>query len=628
MTGAAATSWNGPRAPGIPIGALPGCGTGSAFADIVVPAAHQTVTGVASRILAGHNPIRLVCAGISVSPRDKDPFVLVFDLPTGLPNWGKHTVKTLALVIAALCIAAMPVFAAADGAAKKEPSKTDYFAPTEQVSEGSVTAGGHDVSYKAIAGTIVVHPQGWDDFKEMGNKDAKDATDKDNPSAEASMFFTAYFKKGAKAADRPVTFLFNGGPGSATMWLHMGAFGPRRVVTNDDTHTPPAPYRVVDNEDSLLDVSDLVFIDAPGTGFSRIAGKDKEKAFYGVDPDAHAFAEFIKAFLSRYDRWNSPKYLFGESYGTTRSAALSALLTGQYNIELNGVILLSQILSFDMSADEPQLNPGVDLPYQLVLPTYAATAWYHHKLPQQPAALDPFLAEVEQFAMGDYAHALAQGAVLSDGERDAVAEKLHQYTGLPVAYIKKANLRVNGGEFEKTLLGDDDMTTGRLDTRFSGPTLDPLSKEAEYDPQDAAISAAYVAAFNQYVREDLHYGKGLTYKPGIDGLWRTWDHRHKPPGADSAAPVATNVLPDLATAMKLDPDLKVMLNMGYFDLATPFFEGIYEMRHLPIPQKLQANISYKFYESGHMVYAHPPALRALHDNVAQFIRDTDNLSRD
>jgi carboxypeptidase C (cathepsin A) len=385
---------------------------------------------------------------------------------------------------------------------------------------------------------------------------------------------------------------------------------------------------VVDNSDSLLDVSDLVFIDAPGTGFSRIAGKDKEKAFYGVDPDAHAFAEFINAFLSRYDRWNSPKYLFGESYGTTRSAALSALLTGQYNIELNGVILLSQILSFDMSADEPQVNPGVDLPYQLALPTYAATAWYHHMLPRQPSALDPFLAEVERFAMGDYAHALAQGAALSDGERDAVAQKLHDYTGLPVAYIKKANLRVNGGEFQKTLLGDDDMTTGRLDTRFSGPTLDPLSKEAEYDPQAAAISAAYVAAFNQYVREDLHYGKDLTYKPVIDGLWRTWDHRHKPPGSDSPAPIATNVLPDLATAMKRDPDLKVMLNMGYFDLATPFFEGIYEMRHLPVPQKLQANISYKFYESGHMVYAHPPALKALHDNVAQFIRDTDNLSRD
>ena len=297
----------------------------------------------------------------------------------------------------------------------------------------------------------------------------------------------------------------------------MGAFGPRRVITADNAHTPAAPYQIVNNDYSLLDASDLVFVDAPGTGFSRIAGKDKEKSFYGVDPDAHAFAEFIVAFLTKYGRWNSPKYLFGESYGTPRAAVLANLLEHEYDLDLNGVIMLSQILNFDLSVDEPENNPGIELPYVVALPTYAATAWYHHKLPgpNPPAALEPFLKEVEQFAMQDYAHALAEGAALPKDQRQAIAEKLHGYTGLPVSYILKANLRIDGGEFSKNLQDDTDTTTGRLDTRFSGPTMDPLSKEADYDPQAAAISSAYVSAFNDYVRKSLHYGQDKTFKPGI-----------------------------------------------------------------------------------------------------------------
>ena len=315
------------------------------------------------------------------------------------------------------------------------------------------------------------------------------------------MFYVAYFKKDVPAESRPVTFIYNGGPGSSTMWLHMGAFGPRRIVTADDQHTSPAPYELVDNAYSLLDVSDLVFIDAPGTGFGRLFGKDKEKAFWGVDPDGHAFARFIARFLSTYQRWNSPKYLFGESYGTTRSAVLAGILETESHIDLNGVILLSQILNFDDSADAPQWNPGIDVPYELALPTFAATAYYHKRLPTQPAALEPFLAEVEQFAMGDYASALAQGSQLPEATRQAIAEKLHQYTGLPVAYILKADLRVNVGQFNHNLQGSEDLTTGRLDSRFSGPTIDPLAEEAAYDPQAAAISSAYVAAFNDYTRQ-------------------------------------------------------------------------------------------------------------------------------
>jgi carboxypeptidase C (cathepsin A) len=290
---------------------------------------------------------------------------------------------------------------------------------------------------------------------------------------------------------------------------------------------------------------------------------------------------------------------------------------------MNGVILLSQILNFDMSADNPQYNPGVELPYQLALPTYAASAWYHHKLPDAHPDLAPLLAEVEHFAMTDYAQALAEGSALPDEQRKAIAAKLHAYTGLPVEYIEKADLRINAGEFEKTLQGDSDETTGRLDTRFSGPTFDPLSKEAEYDPQSAAISSAYVAAFNDYVRKDLKYGENKQYKPEIE-IWKKWDYLHEPPGAHLALPQATNVMPDLATAMKYDPDLKILLNAGYFDLATPFFEGIYEMQHLQIPAKLEKNIEFKFYESGHMVYAHEAALKALHQNVADFIERTEN----
>lgn len=538
-----------------------------------------------------------------------------------------RNIWALTLAIAAIIVVsatAMVAFADDKKKSTEEKSvpvvKSHYFQSEEVMGDGTVTAGGTTVSYQSIAGTLIVHPKDWDDVAPQG-KD-KEEEDKE-PPAEASMFFVAYFRRGADPESRPITFLYNGGPGSSTVWLHMGAFGPRRVVTLDDAHTPAAPYKLVNNDWSLLDVSDLVFVDAPGTGFSRIAGKDKEKAFYGVDEDANAFANFIAEFLSKYGRWNSPKYLFGESYGTTRSAVLANLLESDRDIDFNGIILLSQILNFDMSADQPEYNPAVDLPYQLALPTYAATAWYHHKLPGNPPDLEKLLGEVQHFAMGDYAQALQAGAALNTKQRNMIANRLHQYTGLPVSYILKADLRIDGGEFEKNLQDENDLTTGRLDTRFSGPTMDPLSKEADYDPQSAAISSAYVSAFNDYARKQLHYGEGRIFKPEID-IWRSWNYLHEPPGAPIALPQSANVIPDLSAAMKYNPDLKIMLNAGYFDLATPYYEGVYEMRHLQIPQKLQANIEYHFYKSGHMVYAHEESLQQLHDNVADFIRRTDN----
>ncbi|HWJ39393.1 MAG TPA: peptidase S10, partial [Sphingomicrobium sp.] len=416
-----------------------------------------------------------------------------------------------------------------------------------------------------------------------------------------------------------ITFLFNGGPGSSTVWLRMGAFGPVRVVTADGRHTP-APYSVVDNDQSLLDASDLVFIDAPGTGFSRIAGKDKEKPFYGVDQDIHAFTDFISRFLTKYGRWNSPKYVFGESYGTMRAAGLTLALQ-KADIDLNGVMLLSNILNWDFMPDDPQLNPGIDTPYVVALPTYAATAWYFNKVANRPADLRTFLDRVEQFATTDYAEALLKGNTLAEPERQRIAQQLSAYTGLPVAYLLKTNLRIEYGAFQKELLGGQELTTGTLDTRFLGATLDPLSKVATYDPQGAALGGAYVAAYHAYVRDRLHYEPGIEFKSGIP-IYGKWDYKHQPPGADKPLIMLPNVLPDLASAMKQNPTMKVMVNGGYFDVSTPYFEGKMELRHLPVPANLLGNIEYHYYQSGHMVYVRAETLHELHDNVADFIRRT------
>jgi carboxypeptidase C (cathepsin A) len=548
----------------------------------------------------------------------------------------RHFLLLSAALLAAACFSVPALVRADDDTAKSSdkdrPADKTAEKPAEVTTQGAVDIGGQRIAYTAIAGTLTVGSTDVDDAQlgpdgkpipgsQLALAEPKEPKDA-NPVAR--IFYVAYFKKDAKAEERPVTFFYNGGPGSSTVWLHMGSLGPKHVVTSGDQHLPAAPYKLIDNANSLLDVSDVVFIDMPGTGFGRLIGKDAEKAFWGIDEDANAFARFIARFITKYNRWNSPKFIFGESYGTTRSAVLVDILENSKAIDINGVILLSQIFNFTTDIDFPNANPGVDLPYVLGLPTYAATAWYHKKLPQQTAApemkLAPFLAEVETFATGPYAHALAQGTDLTGEEKQSVAEKLHQYTGLPLAYLLKANLRVNGGEFEKTLQDDEDLTTGRLDTRFSGPSLNPLSEGAEYDPQSSAISSAYVSLFNDYVRKDLKYGEGQTYLPfalfGSGGNGSQWDFKH------NGNPVSVNVAPDLAEAMKTNPRLRVMVNGGYYDLATPFFAAQYEEKHLPIPQSLAKNIEYSWYESGHMVYVRDECLQQLHDRVAAFIKST------
>ena len=505
-------------------------------------------------------------------------------------------------------------------------------APPDSITEGVVKVGGQEIAYRAVAGTITV-----------GGTDPQDATlgmdgkplpesgvkvpDDDTAPPTARMFYAAYFKKDAVAEHRPVVFCYNGGPGSPTMWLHMGTFGPKRIVTPDTQHQEGAPYTIVNNDDSLLDVADVVFIDAPGTGLSRTFGRNKGEAFYGVDGDGHAFERFIRRFLSKYDRWNSPKYIFGESYGTPRSAVLAADLK---SVDLNGVILLSAILSFDNSVDGPNANPGVDQAYALALPTYAATAWYHHKLANQPKELKPFLDEVEKFALGEYMTALLQGSELPEAKKRAVAEKLHGYIGLSVDYLMKSDLRVVGGAFSSEIKRDEGLTTGRLDSRYEGPAMDPMGNGG-YDPQSDAITSAWNTAINSYLHNDLKYATQATYLMSArDGGEFNWNMNHHPPGrgggggGGGSVETGANVMPDLAYRMKLNPKMKVLLAGGYYDLATPFFEGIYEMHHLPIPNSMQSNISYHYYEAGHMIYVREDILKQFHNDVAAFIKSTES----
>jgi len=537
-------------------------------------------------------------------------------------------VAAMVTIAPALARAADKTAKPADKTAEKPAEKPDTSASQSVTTEGSIDVGSQHVDYSAVAGTITVGASNAQDAQ-IG-PDAKPladtslaatvaaAKDPNDAPPTARMFYVAYFKKDANPNQRPITFLYNGGPGSSTVWLHMGSFGPKHVVTELDTHLPAAPYKLADNPESLLDVTDLVFIDMPGTGFGRLTGKDAGKAFWGIDEDAHAFGRFIQRFLSQYNRWNSPKYLFGESYGTTRSAVLSNLLENEYSIDLNGVILLSQIFDFATDIDAAHTNPGIDLTYELALPTYAATALYHHKLPQDHPDLQAFMTEVESFAVGPYAAALMKGTDLSASDKQAMAEKLHEYTGLPVDYLVKGDLRIAGGQFEKSLQEDSGMTTGRLDTRFSSPLYDPLSEYAEYDPQSTAIGSAYVSLFNQYVRNTLKYGDGQTYLPQAEFDGTEWDMKH------NGNPISVNVASDLAQAMTTNPQLKVLVNGGYYDLATPFYAAFYEDKHLPIQDKLASNIEYAWYESGHMVYVKQDCLKQLHDRVAQFITGTDH----
>lgn len=496
-----------------------------------------------------------------------------------------------ALLVVSMVVLSPAWAHAKDPAPVVSPSPTGS-APTGQtpdaVTHHMLSLDGKSLAYTARAGTITLKTQ------------------KGDPTAR--MFYTAFTLDNSDMSTRPVTFFYNGGPGSSTIWLRMGSFGPVRVLTSDTEVTPPAPYRYPDNQYSLLDRTDEVFVDAPGTGFSRLTDAGKPKDFYSVDGDVAAFGQFVQSYITQFNRWNSPKFLFGESYGTTRSAALSDYLQ-DHGIGLNGVVLLSSIFNFNLDWQlnfSPVSTGGGDWAYPLYLPTEAATAWYHHKVSARD--LKGFLHEVETFAMGEYLDALAKGAMLGAGERTDVLHKLHEYTGLSSQYISEANLRIPYYRFENELLRTNGKMVGRLDSRFYSYNLDLVSEAPNWDPADVALTDAYVATFNQYVRNDLDYQADIPYLPTAYGQVRPWDFHH-----NDVEPA--NVAPDLSEAMTKNPHLRVFSANGYFDFATPYFATVYTLNHLDLPPVLQQHITYGFYESGHMVYAHPAALAAFRDDL-------------
>ncbi len=493
----------------------------------------------------------------------------------------------------------------------------------DSVTSGSVSlAGGSSMTYTAVAGLLTV-----------GSTDQQDATlgldghvlpgrapasrkPEDQP-ATARMFYTAYFAHPTKAEARPIMFFYDGGPGASSRALLLDSFGPVRVASRDLQHPVGGLYTTLNNSSSLLDVADLVFIDAPGTGFGSIEGPDAAASFYGIDQDAAAFTRFVQRFLTRYDRWNAPKYLFGHSYGTIRNAALAFQLA-QDDVDLNGIISVGQWLNNDDFLDSGRANPATDNPYFLALPSYAAIAWFHHTVPNRPAHLEPWLADVERYALGDYASALLAGSELTPAARQSVAARLEGYTGIPAATWLRANLRLSGSEFAKTLLAASGLTIGRLDARYTGPSTDLMASEAEYDPFASATSSALAAAMNSYARSTLKFGADLTYQADADVPDLKWDTYHVTTGKPWQG--FFNVLPDLARTMTRNPAMHVLVMGGYFDLSTTFFASIYEMRHLALPPALEANIEYEFFPTGHEPYVNDDARHAMHDRIAQFIQ--------
>jgi len=486
---------------------------------------------------------------------------------------------------------AKPADKPADAAAAVPP------APKEEssVTDHTIKIAGQNIPYKATAQTIFL-------------KDEKG-------ESIALLYSTAYTRSDVKdPSTRPLAFLYNGGPGSSSIWLHMGSVGPRRVVTVNAGITPPAPYKSVDNPECLLDKTDLVFVDPVGTGFSHSVGKSQDKDFWGVDQDVKSLAQFINIYVTRNNRWNSPKFLMGESYGTFRSAALGNYLQDHDNMYLNGIVLISSVLDLGTIS----FNAGQDFPYIYYLPSYAATAWYHKVLKDRPENLNAFLEEARNYARGEYASALMKGGNLSAAEKSEVAKKVARFTGLSEEYLDKANLRVNLFQFMKELQRSRGLTTGRLDARFSGPTYNLLGEFAEYDPQETAISGAFVAAFNSYVREELKFGQDKVYHVAANFSGAQWDWKHQG-GENFGFPGSPNVEGDLVSAILSNPHLQVEVENGIYDLATPFLATEYTMDHLGLSDNLRKNIHLKYYEAGHMMYVRDEDLARLKANIASFV---------
>lgn len=479
-------------------------------------------------------------------------------------------------------------------------------APITEQSRGVdrvLTRAGQAIRYRATAGTLTLHSDDGDPI--------------------ASMFYVAYTAVPPRGgAERPVTFFFNGGPGSASLWLNIGGFGPQRAVTATPRATPPAPYSFVANDASLLDRTDLVFLDAIGTGYSRALGPAGPERFWGVDSDVDAFARAILRYCELNQRWNSPKFLFGESYGTTRAAALAYRLHTR-DVDLNGVILMSSILNF------ARLQPGTDQQYIDLLPSYAAAAWFHHRARDAGADEAAFLEDARVFASGAYATALAKGDRLPPDEEAAVAREAARFTGLPESYLRRAHLRVEMEDFRKELLREQGQVIGRFDSRFSGPNISPGGRfdPATDDPATAGVNGSYFAAFRDELAR-IGYGTALDYRPLFNAVIEPrWDMHHKAPGIDE--PLTTpNTGFDLAATMGANPYLRVFSINGLYDLSTPFHGTEFDLAHLMLPPGLQGNISVKYYASGHQLYADGDALHELKRDLDAFYDEAAHRSRD
>jgi carboxypeptidase C (cathepsin A) len=467
-----------------------------------------------------------------------------------------------------------------------------------KVTTHSITLDGVKIDYEATAGTLTVQ--------------------EDDAKHKANMFFVAYTKcKVDNPAQRPITFAFNGGPGSSSVWLHMGLLGPKRVDLggNDRRDAGPIgaslapPYRLVDNEASLLDLTDLVFIDPVTTGYSRAEPADDAKLFHGVTQDLRSVAEFIRLYVTKFRRWDSPKYLAGESYGTTRAAGLAEQLQDNLGMNLNGIMLISSVLNFQTL----RFDDGNDLPYALFLPSYTATAWYHKKLaPELLANRQKLLAEVEKFALGEYSQALMKGSALTIPERQAIARKLACYTGLSAEYIRRSNLRIEIHRFTKELLRDSHRTVGRYDSRFIGRDGDAAGEHPGYDPSYAAVQGPYTALLQAYMSKDLQYVRELPYRI-LTSRVQPWDF-------GQARNRYLNVAPSLREAMVRNPGLRVFVANGYYDLATPYLATNYTMNHLDLGGDLLARVRMGYYDAGHMMYIDTKSLCKLRKDLVSFLQ--------
>jgi carboxypeptidase C (cathepsin A) len=470
------------------------------------------------------------------------------------------------------------------------------------ITHHTVTINGQDIRYTVTAGTIVLK----EETTSKGEKEGEFEGEK----AKAEVFFIAYSRDDGEKSNRPITFSFNGGPGSSSVWLHLGLLGPKRVQMRDTENTPP-PYTLVENEYSLLDLTDLVFIDPISTGYSRVVPGEKAKDFHGFKKDIESVGDFIRLYTSRYGRWQSPKFLIGESYGTTRAAGLSGYLQERHGMYLNGLMLVSSVLDFQTL----DFFPENDLPYILFLPTYTATAWYHKKLPSrlQRKPLRKVLDEVEAFALGEYASALMKGSSLSRTAYKAIQRKLSEYTGLSETYVDQTNLRIQDRRFFKELLRSEKRTVGRLDSRFMGRDRDSAGEAFEYDPSFPAIQGPYTATLNHYVREDLKFESDLPYEV-LQGLYRTWSFKE-------FENRYVSVSDTLRKAIHQNPYLKIFIANGYYDLATPHFATEYTFSHLDLAPELQKNITMSYYEAGHMMYVHLESLVRMKQDLTTFIQN-------